>query len=49
MIGDVNALYVGVLNMCFYWKKIPGLPELMNANSKKIPIKLRDTRNTTVI
>jgi hypothetical protein len=44
---DVNVLYVGGLKMFFYWQKIPGLSELVNTNSKKIPIKLRDTRNTT--
>jgi hypothetical protein len=45
MIGDVNVLYLGVLKMCFYRHEIPGLSELMNTNSKKIPIKFGDTRN----
>jgi hypothetical protein len=45
---DVNVMYGDVLKMCVYRQKIPGLSELVNTNSKKIPIKLRDTRNTTV-
>jgi len=49
MIGDVNALYVGVQKRFFYWHKMPGLSELMNTNSKEIPIKSGDTRNITVI